>query len=140
MIRIPKIWIRSGKVPKGPLTGKRFWLIDPTTPTEEEQADGWHIHACFAHPDGGYQDSLLVSAYMCSVTGGVAYSVNAAPFQTGHDAWVTSISARNTNPSDPLKHGWKPMPYYVTELFKLLGLLEFGGTSAFYFGVCSGLS
>ena len=128
MIRIPKIWIKSGKVPSGPFVGKRMWLIDPTTPTSEERADGWHIHNSFAIPGGGYQDYLLISAYLLRNISNVASSVSSgSPYTTGTmGSWGSMIAARNTDNSDPLKRGWYPMPYYCYELFKLLGLIEYG--------------
>lgn len=137
MIVMPAFWIKSGRVPSGPYAGKRMWLIDPGTPTQAEKEDGWHVHPAFIRPDGGVQDSLFVSAFMCSVAAGnKAASINAAPAAGTWETWIPRVNNINTDSSNPLTRGWQLLPYYVYELFKLLAMIEYGGTARFHYEVC----
>ena len=131
MVVLPAYNINSGIVPTGIYTGKRFWMIDPTQPTLEDKANGWHTHEAFLNPSGGFQDALQISAYRIGNVGGVAVSSRSvAAYTTNVDAVQIHAKTRNTDPNNPLKRGWHTTTFRQIEAIKLMALIEYGSLTA----------
>ena len=129
MVVLPAFWIRSGIAPSGPYAGKRFWMIDPTTPTQEDIDTGWHIHDAFYNPNGGYQDSLPISAHFMRNENGVPKSKAAGMAHVAMPEQLRNlVNTLNTNNDTPATRGWGLVNYRVAEGLKLLMILEFGST------------
>lgn len=133
MLILPSFWIYSGVVPQGLYAGKRFWMIDPVTPSIDERAKGWHRHDAFYSPIGGWQDSLKISAHRIRNVGNVAVSTGAGTAYSGSNANIRSyVNARNTDKDNPLKRGWHVTNYREIEAIKLLSLIEYGSLTPIY--------
>ena len=134
MLVLPAFWINSGIVPTGQFAGKRFWMIDPTTPTQADRDAGWHRHEAFYNPAGGFQDSMPISAYRIQNVGGKALSVGNAgtPYVSAIVNQKLIINALNTDLGNVATRGWKMLNFMQLEAIKLLMLIEYGSLTAIF--------
>ena len=139
---LPAFWVNSGIVPTGPFAGMRFWMLDPTTPSQIDRDAGWHRHDAFYNPSGGFQDSLPISSNLIRNVGSIAVSTpTGTPYTPTTTTEIkTLINARNTNPDALATRGWHLLNYAQFEAIKLLMLIEYGGTSAAYIDIVKGLA
>jgi len=133
MLVLPAFWINSGIAPTGQFAGKRFWMIDPTTPTQTDMNAGWHRHDAFYNPNGGFQDSLPVSANRIRNVGGKASSTSVGTAYSSSEVNLKAlVNTLNTNTNNIATRGWGIMGFRVTEAIKLLSLFEYGSPISLY--------
>lgn len=134
MVIIPKFYIRSGKVPDGYFQGKHFWMIDPTPPSQQDIADGWHAHPAFISP-AGEVDNFAISAYHIHYADNEAAASTPLAFDNNRhrnhtiSQWRQAINRRNSDPANPQKRGWEIVSPYQIYALNLLALIEKGQTT-----------
>ena len=139
MSTLPAFYIRNGIVPRGPFTGKRFWMIDTNAPSAQDEIDGWHLHGAFKSVNFGDQDSILIGRNALAFYGTTPSLASIripdgqtdmsgsgryyAPSMALRDQW---LSAMNNDATNPNRRGWAVAPYTINGAIRLLLALEQG--------------
>lgn len=130
MIRIPKIYVKNGLLPKSSqYPGRLSYFI-----AKEKLDDDWHVHPAFVMSGGKEASALDISVYEAShdaVKTEKAASVKTTSYwqEISRDNAISACTKRNIAGGNNEQKGWHCFGIYDYALLARLKLIETGKTS-----------
>lgn len=122
MVKVPKFYIKTGTVPSGLHTGKRYWLIS------DQPASGFTIHPAFKNA-GNDIDQFWVGKYQGTDDGGTKLGSKAGVNPVVSQSLATFQTRANNRNSGGIT-GFMVWSVYQLAAIQTLALIEMGGADS----------